>query len=59
MSSPDSHIKIKVGNIDFDIKQKKIVKYCWFCDTKCYNFISICKTCKNERFKKIKIDFLN
>jgi hypothetical protein len=32
----------------------KIQKYCWFCQAKCDGFISICKICDKERFKKQK-----
>ena len=24
-------------------------KTCWYCDTVCYTFISICKNCRQER----------
>lgn len=28
------------------------IKYCWFCEAECYDFISICDFCKNIKFKK-------
>jgi len=49
--------------INFDIsilnditysKNIKSDKVCWFCEKKCYDFVSICKNCKYEKFIKNK-----
>ncbi len=29
-------------------------KFCWFCQRPCYEFISICEYCIQEKFKKKK-----
>ena len=42
--------------IDFKKKNTKdaILNCCWFCQKKCDNFVSICKICKDIKFKKNK-----
>lgn len=41
-------------NVDFDLKKNKIYKQCWFCQKDCNNFVSICDSCKSDRFSKAK-----
>ena len=36
-------------NINLNIK-----RVCWFCEKKCYDFVSICDFCKYEKFPKNK-----
>jgi len=41
--------------IDFKKKKEEkdnIINSCWFCQQKCYNFVSICETCKYNKIKK-------
>ena len=38
---------------------KKVKEYlkdrkCWFCERKCYEYVSICEPCKSDRIKRIK-----
>ena len=53
-----SYIKINF-NIDTSnsitySKNINIKKVCWFCEKKCYDFVSICDFCKYEKFPKNK-----
>ena len=43
-NTKESKIKIKYSNKDL----------CWFCGTKCFEFVKICKNCKYEKIKKQK-----
>jgi hypothetical protein len=45
------HINDKYTN---NIKHKVLNKNCWFCETVCKDFVSICDFCKQERLKKVK-----
>lgn len=42
-------------------EQKKgiLFKECWFCNRKCYTFVSICTYCENEIKTKKKLKFFN
>ena len=51
-----TNILIRMDNISkIEVKKLKS-KNCWFCDKKCYYFISICESCKTDRYlnKKLK-----
>jgi hypothetical protein len=34
---------------------KDKAKFCWFCDTKVYSFVSICSDCEKQRRKEFII----
>jgi len=34
---------------------KKSSKLCWFCEKKCYSFVSICSDCVKEKQKNTQI----
>lgn len=34
------------------MKQSSSFKLCWFCEKKCYSFVSICPDCVKEKQKK-------
>ena len=34
---------------------KQPLKICWFCQEKCFEFVSICDYCKQSRKKKLSI----
>jgi hypothetical protein len=54
--SPD-FFKIKCDIIKGKGKEKEkekmeISRKCWYCDNKCYTFVSICELCKKYKNKK-------
>ena len=36
------------------MKKTSLIKLCWFCEKKCYHFVSICPECDIVKRKKIK-----
>jgi hypothetical protein len=38
------------------MKKTSLIKLCWFCEKKCYHFVSICPECDIVKRKKIKPD---
>lgn len=45
----------KLLHSEFIIKKtKNNIKTCWFCQCKCYSFVSICEDCKSIRCLKRK-----
>ena len=43
---------IEYNNTTFKVKK---TKKCWYCDSSCKTFVSICKNCYNDRKKSLKI----
>ena len=35
--------------------KEEYYKLCWFCDKKCFSFVSICEECLKEKQKKIHL----
>lgn len=50
--SPD-FFKIKCDMKEKDKEKiKEKTRKCWYCDNKCYTFVSICELCKKYKNKK-------
>lgn len=32
----------------------KLIRPCWFCQKDCFDYVSICENCRNEKFVKNK-----
>lgn len=39
----------KLLHSDFIIKKIKNIRKCWYCESECNSFVSICDYCKNKR----------
>ena len=50
--SPD-FFKIKLDIIK-EKEKEEINRKCWYCDQKCYTFVSICELCKKYKYKNKK-----
>jgi hypothetical protein len=55
MSTSYIKINFNIDTLSSSITYSKNIKrVCWFCEKKCYDFVSICDFCKYEKFPKNK-----